>query len=147
MGEMIATLERAAHLVATRIEMAANDLDITQAEAHVLAQVAKAGPTPIATLHREFGRKRSTLTNVLDRLEQRKLVRRRPNPDDRRSLVVHLTASGERVARRVTEVLDELESEVRGVVSERDVRGVKAVAAALALSVKTEAPGAHPSTN
>jgi DNA-binding MarR family transcriptional regulator len=147
MGEMIATLERAAHLVATRIEMAANDLDITQAEAHVLAQVAKAGPTPIATLHREFGRKRSTLTNVVDRLEQRKLVRRRPNPDDRRSLVVHLTASGERVARRVTEVLDELESEVRGVVSERDVRGVKAVAAALALSVKTQAPGAHPSTN
>jgi DNA-binding MarR family transcriptional regulator len=135
MGEMIATLERAAHLVATRIEMAANDLDITQAEAHVLAQVAKAGPTPIATLHREFGRKRSTLTNVLDRLEQRKLVRRRPNPDDRRSLVVHLTASGERIARRVTEVLDELESEVRRAVSERDVRGVEAVAAALALAV------------
>jgi DNA-binding MarR family transcriptional regulator len=135
MGEMIATLERAAHLVATRIEMAANDLDITQAEAHVLAQVAKAGPTPIATLHREFGRKRSTLTNVLDRLEQRKLVLRRPNPDDRRSLVVHLTASGERIARRVTEVLDELESEVRRAVSERDVRGVEAVAAALALAV------------
>jgi hypothetical protein len=33
-----------------------------------------------ATLHGEFGHMRSTLTNILDRLERRKLVRRELNP-------------------------------------------------------------------
>jgi MarR family 2-MHQ and catechol resistance regulon transcriptional repressor len=131
MGEMLATLERAAHLIGTHLERTAGELGITHAEAHVLAQVARRGPTPIAVLHREFGRKRSTLTNVLDRLESRGLVRRELNPADRRSFVVHLTARGERAAARVLEVLDELERRVRTSVAERDLQGLEAVVTAL----------------
>jgi DNA-binding MarR family transcriptional regulator len=129
---MLATFERSAHLIGVYLERAAGELGITQAEAHVLAQLARHGPTPIATLHREFGHKRSTLTNILDRLEQRKLVRRKLNPDDRRSFLISLTASGERAASRVTAVLDGLERDVRSAVSDRDVRGLDAVARALA---------------
>lgn len=129
---MLASFERSAHLIGVYLERAAGELGITQAEAHVLAQLARHGPTPIATLHREFGHKRSTLTNILDRLEQRKLVRRKLNPDDRRSFLVSLTASGERAANRVTAVLDGLERDVRSAVSDRDVRGLDAVATALA---------------
>ena len=129
---MLATFERSAHLIGVYLERAAGELGITQAEAHVLAQLARHGPTPIATLHREFGHKRSTLTNILDRLEQRKLVRRKLNPDDRRSFLISLTASGERAASRVTAVLDGLERDVRSAVSDRDVRGLDAVATALA---------------
>jgi MarR family 2-MHQ and catechol resistance regulon transcriptional repressor len=131
MGEMLATLERAAHLIGTHLERTAGELGITHAEAHVLAQVARRGPTPIAVLHREFGRKRSTLTNVLDRLESRGLVRRELNPADRRSFVVHLTARGERAAARVLAVLDELERRVRTSVAERDLQGLEAVVTAL----------------
>jgi MarR family transcriptional regulator, organic hydroperoxide resistance regulator len=133
---MLATIERAAHLIGTHVERTAAELGITQAEAHVLAQIARGGPTPIATLHHEFGRKRSTLTNILDRLEERGLVRRELHPGDRRSLVIHLTASGERTAKHVTAVLDELEREVRELVAARDLRGVDAVAAALAAIVR-----------
>src|SRR6476469_119355 len=103
----IATIERAAHLIGVYLDRTASALRITQGEAHVLAHLARHGPTAIAALHREFGHKRSTLTNIIDRLEGRKLVRRQLNPGDRRSFVVSLTASGERIARRVTDVLDE----------------------------------------
>ncbi len=101
--------ERAAHLIGVYVERSAGELGITQAEAHVMAELHRHGPTQIAALHREFGHKRSTPTSILDRLERRKLIRRELNPDDRRSFVIHLTASGTRAASRVTDALDELE--------------------------------------
>lgn len=129
---MLETIERGAHLIATYLEHALDDLGVTQAEAHVLAQLARRGPTSIATLHDELARKRSTLTNILDRLETRGLVRREINREDRRSLVVHLTSDGERAARRVVEVLDELEREVEVAVTARDLRGLDIVVESLA---------------
>jgi DNA-binding MarR family transcriptional regulator len=133
MEAMLATtLERGAHLVGRYLERSMGRLGITQAEAHVLAQVAAHGPLPIATLHRDFGRKRSTLTSVLDRLEQRRLVRRAVNPDDRRSFVIHLTARGARTAERVTGALAELEHELRATVPAHELDAVERVVAALA---------------
>jgi DNA-binding MarR family transcriptional regulator len=46
-----------------------------------------------------------TMTNRIDHLEQRGLVRRRPDPDDARSVRVQLTADGRR---RVDEALTDL---------------------------------------
>lgn len=40
------------------------------------------------------------MTNRLDRLEQAGLVTRRPNPDDRRGIIVSLTAQGRAVLRK-----------------------------------------------
>ena len=135
---MIADVERMAHLVGLHLERAAGELGVTQAEAHVLAQLARRGPTTVGDLQREFGHKRSTLTNVLDRLETRKLVRRALNPADRRSFVVHPTAAGGRAAGRVVAVLDGLERELRSRVSERDLAAVRNVAAVLAELVGEE---------
>jgi MarR family transcriptional regulator, temperature-dependent positive regulator of motility len=125
---MIQDLERAVHLVAVHLDRAS--LGVTQAEAHVLSQLA-AGPATVGELHHEFGHKRSTLTNVLDRLEDRGYVVRTVNPTDRRSLVVTTTRAGAAAARRVRKVLDELERAVRAEVSERDLAAVAAVADAL----------------
>lgn len=138
MGILVVTFERAAHLIGAHLDATVSELGVTQGEAHVLAQVARHGPTPIATLHHEFGHKRSTLTNVIDRLEQRKLVRRQPDPDDRRSSIVRLTPSGRRAALTVTKVLDELERELTTLVSERDLAGLAAIAGALETIVRPQ---------
>ena len=131
MGEVSASFERAAHLVGAYLETTVGDLGLTQGEAHVLAQLGRRGPTTIATLHREFGHKRSTLTNIIDRLERRGLVRRELNPDDRRSFLVHLTAAGRRSANRVTKALDKLERDLRRFVPDRDIAAVDPVVEAL----------------
>jgi DNA-binding MarR family transcriptional regulator len=128
---MIEDIERATHLVAVHLERAAGDLGVTQAEAHVLAQVARRGPLTVAILHHEFGHKRSTLTSVLDRLEARGLVRRVVNPGDRRSFLVEPTSIGKHAGDAVVRVIDELEGRIRVRVTERDVAGVRAVADAL----------------
>ena len=124
---MTTHLERGAHLVGTYLESTLGDLGLTQGEAHVLAQLAQHGTMPIATLHHEFGHKRSTLTNILDRLERRKLVRRELNREDRRSFLVALTPAGSRTARQVSIALDRLEKQLAGRVSRNDAAGLVAI--------------------
>ena len=54
------------------------------------------------------GKDQPTLTRIVDILVSKKLVERRPNPTDRRSFVVHLTAEGtqkvEDLSARVSEI-------------------------------------------
>ncbi len=129
---MITDIERATHLIARHLGPVLTSLELTQGEAHVLAQLAHHGTLTATELHHEFGHKRSTLTNLLDRLERRELLRRAPNPSDRRSILVSLTARGRETAARIVMAREQLEHEVRAQVSERDLAGVHAVAAALA---------------
>jgi DNA-binding MarR family transcriptional regulator len=128
---MILELQRAVHLIGVHVEQAASELGVTQAEAHVLAQLGRGGPQTVGELLHGVGHKGSTLTNVLDRLDLRGLIERRLNPHDRRSFIVATTKEGDRAARQIMAVLDRLEQEVRAKVSARDVDGLVAVVDAL----------------
>lgn len=44
------------------------------------------------------------MTSLIDRLERHGHLERRPNPDDRRSVLLHLTPSGSAVAREIGQV-------------------------------------------
>jgi MarR family 2-MHQ and catechol resistance regulon transcriptional repressor len=87
-------LMRAARAVATRLEplMAAHGLTMTQFG--VLEAILHRGPLT----HRELGRKVLTsaanMTDVIDKLELRGLVRRVRCPEDRRLVHVDLTDAG-----------------------------------------------------
>jgi len=130
---MIATtVERSAHLIGAYLDRTIGDLRLTQAEAHVLVALSEHGPMPIGALHREFGHKPSTLTNVVDGLERRDLVMREKNPDDRRSVLIRLTDPGIDVAGRVIAALTDLQEKLSAAVSGRDLQAVDTVARALA---------------
>lgn len=134
---MIATtFERSAHLIGAYLDRAVGALRINQAEAHVLVALAQHGPMPIGALHRAFGHKPSTLTNVVDRLERRSLVRRASNPEDRRSVLLQLTEQGTIDANQVLEALNQLQDRVQATVTARDLEGVDNVARALADAVE-----------
>jgi MarR family transcriptional regulator, organic hydroperoxide resistance regulator len=49
----------------------------------------------------------SNVTGIIDRLEERGLVERRPAPGDRRAKLLFLTRDGERVRRRIEKVMEE----------------------------------------
>lgn len=68
--------------------------DIEMWEYVVLARLEH-GPAPTQSqLARAAGRDKTRLLPILDRLEARRLVRRSPDPDDRRNRVVALTDAG-----------------------------------------------------
>jgi DNA-binding MarR family transcriptional regulator len=91
---------------------------LSQGEAHILAHLANSSPASISQLHRGLAHKRSTLTSILDRLVERKLVTREVGAADRRTFVVTPTAKGRAMARRVHGHLADLERAVSRRVSE-----------------------------
>ncbi|MDY6881703.1 MAG: MarR family transcriptional regulator [Thermodesulfobacteriota bacterium] len=48
----------------------------------------------------------ATLTGILDRLEGVELVERRPNPEDRRAILIHLTQKGLNITDRIREEME-----------------------------------------
>ena len=71
--------------------------DITPVQAKLICVLAF-GPRGMAELAQCFGVEKATLTGLVDRAEQRGLVRRSPVPGDRRALRVTLTDTGRRAA-------------------------------------------------
>ena len=106
-------LEHATHALGLWVERAFRDVGLTQAEAHVLAYLARHPDAAINDLHTSFGHKRSTLTSILDRLEARGWVRRVPHPSLRRLVAVELTDAGRAVGEPVSEALLAIEEQVR----------------------------------
>jgi DNA-binding MarR family transcriptional regulator len=97
---VIPHIQHATHGIGRHLEMVLGAVGVDQAEAHVLSALA-AGPMTIAALVETVGVKRSTLTNILDRLERRGLVSREINPNDRRSFIVRPSRGGQRAAKKV----------------------------------------------
>lgn len=141
---LIPEIHRATHAIG--LALAANpDLDVTQAEAHVLAHLHESGDARISELHTRFGHRRSTLTSVLDRLEQRALVRRTTDPGDRRSFVVTLTRAGRGAAAAVHRALAAIEEEAFASLAPRErerlaeaIRTMTAAATAAATAFEKE---------
>src|ERR1043165_71892 len=77
------------------------------------------------------GRRGATAPPVLDRLEERGLLHRRPNPADRRSFLLDLTANGRRIAEQVQTFVDALERAIAQKVTKEEEAGFRAVMAAI----------------
>jgi DNA-binding MarR family transcriptional regulator len=122
---VIAEWQRTTHRLLAALEAELSDLRLTAGEVNALAALA-GGPQSARALAAATGQPPSTLTGVLDRLERRGLVARRPNPADRRSLLIVPTARGRATARRVGEAFAAVEARIDAVAEGRDVHAVLA---------------------
>ena len=68
--------------------------------------LARLGATPVSQFGAELGLPRSTITNLVDRLEGARLVERAASPTDRRVTLVKLTPAGEQVVEAVALLRD-----------------------------------------
>ncbi|HEX7421249.1 MAG TPA: MarR family transcriptional regulator [Thermoanaerobaculia bacterium] len=110
-------------------------------EGHLLSYLRSYAPCPVGELVAVFGLRGSTATSVLDRMEERGLIARRDNPEDRRSFLLELTAEGRRLAGLVQGYVEKLESGIRRRVSAADEEGFKAVMAAIAAATEVKIAG------
>ena len=129
-------LEHATHALGLWVERAFGDVGLTQAEAHVLAYLAKHPDAAINDLHVSFGHKRSTLTSILDRLEARGWVRRVPHPSSRRLVAVELTEAGRAIGERAGGALAVIEERVRAKMGDMAIDDFLAVIHALEEELK-----------
>jgi DNA-binding MarR family transcriptional regulator len=75
----------------------AAELQLSPAQCHVLHLIEPGRPVPMGQLAETLACDASNVTGLVDRLESRGLVRRRPSAEDRRVKVLELTANGSRL--------------------------------------------------
>jgi len=75
----------------------AAELQLSPAQCHLLHLIEPGRPIPMGELADTLACDASNVTGLVDRLESRGLVRRRPSPEDRRVKVLDLTPAGSRL--------------------------------------------------
>src|SRR6266550_5440129 len=75
----------------------AAEFELSPAQCHVLHLIEPGRPIPMGQLAETLACDASNVTWLVDRLESRGLVRRRPSPEDRRVKVLDLTPTGVRL--------------------------------------------------
>lgn len=93
----IGRLLRAAAMLERRLASAISDHGLNGGEFDVLATLRRSGEPYCLTptvLAQNLMLSSGAMTNRLDRLEARGLVRRLPDPNDRRGVIIELTESG-----------------------------------------------------
>ncbi|UQI43818.1 MarR family transcriptional regulator [Streptomyces sp. HU2014] len=100
--ELIATVVARYH---EEYEEAAAKHSLTGAQAKVLALLTLE-PMPMRRIAQKLKCEPSNVTGIVDRLESRGLVERRPDPDDRRVKLAAATPEGRVTAARLRESLD-----------------------------------------
>jgi len=89
------SLMQAAHAVESQLEEALAQVDLSGAKLAALTQLVEAGePMPLGELAARCACVRSNITQLVDRLEADKLVRRVDDAVDRRSLRAAITPLG-----------------------------------------------------
>ncbi len=74
---------------------------ITPVQYSVLTALGQMGPSEQIAISRAVGLDRTSTADVMQRLEKRKMIRRRVSPKDRRSKIATLTEVGESLLERI----------------------------------------------
>ena len=100
------------------------EFDLTPVQGHVLRLLEPEQPLPMNDLAGALNCDASNVTGLVDRLEQRGLVERRPGASDRRVKELLLTAEGVDVRTRVLDRMWEPPEAITGL-SARDQRALR----------------------
>lgn len=102
------------HQISGRIfagRLRAAGIEINPAQGRILFALWQQDGIPIQALKERTSLEKSTLTSMLDRLEEAGLVRRRPSPRDRRQILIERTERDralERAYKAVSRVMTDL---------------------------------------
>ncbi len=87
-------LWKAAHAIGQNALRSVSALGLGSSDFAVLEVLLHKGPQPVNIIGRKVLLTSGSITAAVDRLESRKLLRRRADPKDRRSRIVQLTKTG-----------------------------------------------------
>ena len=128
---MVLALQRATHHTLHALSAALSDLNLSAAEINALANLGEGGTLSVRQLSERAGTRASTLTGLLDRLENRGYLVREVDPADRRSFRLPLTDQGREVADRARAAITDLERTALSRLDAAQLAGYHAVISAL----------------
>ena len=95
-------------------------LNITPVQAMVIGFLSEQDQVMAGELGKKVELDSATLTGILDRLEAAHLIERKGNPDDRRSIKIHLTKQGQETGREAKKLIEEANKEFLAAFTEEE---------------------------
>ncbi|WP_405068075.1 MarR family transcriptional regulator [Kribbella sp. NBC_01510] len=129
---LLVLLQRATHVTLQVLGTELGELGLTASEVNVLANLADGQARTVSELGVAAGVRPTTLTGVLDRLEQKGHITRAARPGDRRAVEIALTEVGAKSAGQVQRAFAAVEKQALAGVSPTAVNQARKVLTALA---------------
>jgi DNA-binding MarR family transcriptional regulator len=104
---VVTTLRRIIRSVDLHSRLLLQNCGLTAPQLATLQEVARLQPVQAGVLAKAVCLSQPTMTGILDRLELRGFAERQRNGEDRRSVVVRLTAEGERILQSAPSLLQD----------------------------------------
>ena len=111
-----------------------SELNLTSVQAMVLGFLTEEDQISSSELGKRAELDSATLTGILDRLEAAGFLERKSNPDDRRSIHIHLTPKGKALGRETTELLITANREFLQMLNEKQIKELFSIIQTLRLS-------------
>jgi MarR family transcriptional regulator, organic hydroperoxide resistance regulator len=100
----------------------------TMATGFALISIDPEEGTPSTSLGPKMGMEATSLSRTLNTMEEKGLIKRKPNPSDGRGVIIHLTPFGKEMREYSKKVVFRFDEAVREQVSEEDLKIFKNVA-------------------
>jgi DNA-binding MarR family transcriptional regulator len=110
--------------------------DLTVEQLQLLKQLTIDVGTPQNVLGEAAAKSPANITRILDRLEKKNRIVRRPNPEDRRSSLVFLTREGKRLQQQVFSLFQGLRRQLMDGVSEQNRHCAATVLTAITTNIE-----------
>jgi DNA-binding MarR family transcriptional regulator len=106
-----AAIFRANKIVTARMEAVLAELDLTTSRYELLGLLdnSKGGKLSLGQLSRTTMYHPATMTYTIDGLEKRRLIKREPDPTDRRAVLAAITPAGRKAVRDATKALEAID--------------------------------------
>jgi len=140
--ELTFQLVETARLMRTFVDQRARQHGTTRAQWGVLARLRRHEGLKQAALAELLDLQPISLGRLIDRLEQQRLVRRGPDPADRRAHLLTLTTEGRRLVDELDALRGELADEMLGAIDDDALVTTLATLAAIRERIKPQAASA-----
>lgn len=97
-GQLAAALRRINRVLDIQSRDSERSYGLTSTQCLILREIRQHGALTVGGLAHQISLGQTTVTEIVNRLEQRKLLRRQRATDDRRRVLLTLTAAGQRAA-------------------------------------------------
>lgn len=114
---------------------------LTMQQAAILLRVAREGQARPNKMAADVGTDTAGITRLLDRLEAKRLVVRRSDPADRRSLIIDLTDDGRKLAPGLGRIFAGVERDLTAAHSAADIDRAQKIVARLLENVRNASAG------
>jgi DNA-binding MarR family transcriptional regulator len=106
-------------------------LGLTVIEWYILRALYESDGQHASELARAVGRAATSFTPILDKLQHKDLIQRRPDPADRRAVRIYLTEKGAQYRQQVMDTAREIDSSMHKIIGNGELETFKSILAVL----------------